>query len=186
MEAPADGIEDFYLDTLHLSTYEQINLYNKAIYGIPDSYRCYLTRSKWTGFYQKLEDAVSKFVFKSAVLIVTTRDAGHAPTEANNIFLSLPSITSIILNSHCKILWADNYGADLGHHPTETYTAGLDDADKQAIIAQQSLRSKILGLYIKNPLVTNSKLKLRYFKSAYTFNAQYDSGAIIFYILKIV
>ena len=39
-----------------------------------------LTISKWTEFYQELDDSVSTFGFKSAVLIVTARDAGHAPT----------------------------------------------------------------------------------------------------------
>ena len=40
------------------------------------------------------------------------------------------------LDSHFEILCADNYGADLGRHPTADYAAGIDDAAKQAIFAQ--------------------------------------------------
>ena len=48
MAAPADGIQDPYLVTLDLSTYEHLKLYNKAILGIPESDSCDLTRCKWT------------------------------------------------------------------------------------------------------------------------------------------
>ena len=45
---------------------------------------------------------MSTFVFKSAVLIITYRDAGHAPTEVMNIILSYTSITQIMVDSHCE------------------------------------------------------------------------------------
>ena len=82
-----DGLQELYLDTLELSTSEHLKINNKAIFGLPGSDRYDLTRSKWTGFYQELENVVSIFGFKSAVLIVTARDAGHAPTEVKNIIL---------------------------------------------------------------------------------------------------
>ena len=44
----------------------------------------------------------------------------------------------------------------------------------------------MLGLWTKKSMNTGDKRKVRSFESAYTFNAQYDSGAIIFFILKIV
>ena len=49
--------------------------------GLLESDRYDLTRSKWTDFYHKLEDDVSKFGFKLSVLIATDIDEGHAPTE---------------------------------------------------------------------------------------------------------
>ena len=91
-----------------------------------------------------------------------------------------------MVDSHCEILWDENSVADLGCHPTENYAPGLDDASKHAVIAQRRLRSKILGLSIKNSLNTNAKSKLKDFKSTYTFNAQYDGYAMFFVILKMV
>ena len=44
--APVDGFQDPCLATLDLSTSEHLKLYNKAIVGIPESDRYYLTRSK--------------------------------------------------------------------------------------------------------------------------------------------
>ena len=64
--------------------YENIKLYNKAIFGIPESNSYDLAISKWTDFYQEFEDAVSTFGCKSAVLIVTSKDGGHAPTEVKD------------------------------------------------------------------------------------------------------
>ena len=119
VDALMDGILDPYWDTLDLSTYEHIKLYNKAIIGLPESDRYNFTRSKWTDFYQKLEDVVSIFEFKSEVLTVSSRDIGHAPTEFKNIILLYPSITKIMVDSHCEFLWDDNYVANLGRHPTE-------------------------------------------------------------------
>ena len=109
-----------------------------------------LTRSNCTDFYQEFEDAVSTFGLKTAVLIVTARDAGHAPTAVNDIILFHPFITKIMVESQCEILWADKYGADLGHYPTANYSAGLNYTAKQSEIAQQRLRYKMLGLWIKN------------------------------------
>ena len=117
---------------------------------------------------------------------MTAIDSGHVPTEIKNIILSYPSITQIMVDSHYEILWADNSGADLGHHPTSKYSAGIYDAEKQAIIAQQRLRSKMLGLWIKNSLTTDAKCKLRYFNSAYSFKSQYDGAAIFLVIFKMV
>ena len=172
MAKPVDGLQDPYLETLYLSTSEHFKLYNKAIVGIPESDRYDLIRSKWTNFYQELEDVVSTFGFKSADLIVTSRDAGHAPTEVRNIILSYPSITKIMVDSHYEILWDENSKANLGRHPTENYAAGLYYAYKQSIISQQRPRSNILVLCIKNSLNTYAKRKLRDFKYAYTFNTQ--------------
>ena len=182
MAAPVYGIQDPYLANIDPSTSEHVKLYKKSIFGLPESESCDLTRSKWTDFYQQLEDDVSTFGFKSAVLIVTSRVAGHAPTEVKTIILSYPSITQVIVDSHYEILWADNSGANLGCHPKANYAAGLYDADKQAVISQQRLIPKMIGLWINNYLTTNAKRKWRYFKSAYTLNAQ-DNGAEIFLVI---
>ena len=94
-----------------------------------------------------MEDAVYIFGFKTAVFILTARDAGHALTEFKNIIiLSYPSITQIMVYSNCEILWAENSGSYLGCHPTENYAAGLDDTRKQSIIDQQHPRYKMLVL----------------------------------------
>ena len=87
MEVPVDGIQYPYLYTLDISTSEHLKLHNKSIVGMPESDGYDLTKSKWTDFYQELEDAVSTFGFKSSVLIVASRYAGHAPTEVKNIIL---------------------------------------------------------------------------------------------------
>ena len=126
MTEPVDGIQDPYLATLNISTSENIKFYNKAIIGLPESDRYDLTRYKGNDFYQELVDSVSTFGFKSAVLIVTPRYAGHAPTELKNIILPYPSTIKIMVDSYCEILWADNSGAYLGHQPTANYAAGLD------------------------------------------------------------
>ena len=44
----------------------------------------------------------------------------------------------------------------------------------------------MIGISIKNSLTTDSKRNMRDFKSAYTFNSQYDGAAIFFVIIKIV
>ena len=64
MAAQVDGSQDHYLATIDLSMSEQLYLYNKTIVGLPESDIYDLTRSKWTDFYQELEDAVSIFGFK--------------------------------------------------------------------------------------------------------------------------
>ena len=75
-----------------------------------------------------MEDYVSTYEFKSAVLIVKSRYIGYSPTEVKDIILSYPSITKFMVDSHCDFLWSDNSGAYLGHHPTANYASGLDDA----------------------------------------------------------
>ena len=78
--APAYGIQYPYLVTLDLTISEHFKVYNKKKFGLPESDRYDLTRSKWTDFYQKKEYSVFRFVFKAVVLIVSTRYVGHAPT----------------------------------------------------------------------------------------------------------
>ena len=56
MAAPAYGIQDPYLAILNISTSEHLKLLESDRYD--------LTRSKWNGFYQEMEDAVSTFGFK--------------------------------------------------------------------------------------------------------------------------
>ena len=91
-----------------------------------------------------------------------------------------------MVESHCEILWADNSGANLGCNPTSDYAAQIYDAQKQAIISHKRLRSKMLGLWIKNPLTTNAKRKLMDLNFTYTFNAQDDGVAMFFVIVKMV
>ena len=93
MAAPADGIQDPYLPIIDIYTSEHIKLYNKEIVGLIESNRYDLTRSKWTDFYQELENDVSIFGLNAAVLIVTSRYGVHVPTEVNNIIMSYPYIT---------------------------------------------------------------------------------------------
>ena len=88
MLSPAEGLQDHYLAALDLYTYEHLNIYNKVILGLTETDRYDLIIYKLTDFYQELEDAVSTFGFKSAVLIVTSRDAGHAHTEFRDTILS--------------------------------------------------------------------------------------------------
>ena len=71
-----------------------------------------------------------------------------------------------------EILWAYNSGAGLGSHPTENYGLGIYYPAKHAIIAQHRLRSKMIGLWIKNSLTTYEKRKLRAFRTVYTLNTQ--------------
>ena len=46
MAEPADEIQDPYLAILVISTSEHLNIYNKEIFGLPESDRYYLTISK--------------------------------------------------------------------------------------------------------------------------------------------
>ena len=115
---------------------------------------------------------------------MTVIDAHNAPTEVKYIILSYPSITQIMVDLHCKTPWDDKSGAYLGLHHTENYASGLDDTANQAVITQHRLMSKIIGTWIKNPLTTDSKNKLRAFKYAYTFNAQDDGSEMFFVIVK--
>ena len=59
---------------------------------------------------------------------MTSGDSHNVLTEVKETILSHPSITQAMVYSHCEILWADNYGADLGRHLAANYAAGLDDA----------------------------------------------------------
>ena len=70
----------------------------------------------------------------------------------------------------------------MGRQPTANYGAGLDDAENQKIISQQSLRSKIPGLWINKYLNTDAKCNLRDFRNKYTFNTQ-DYGSEMFFVI---
>ena len=48
MAAPVDGIQDPYLATPDLPTYEHLKIYNKVTVGIPESDSYDITRSNWT------------------------------------------------------------------------------------------------------------------------------------------
>ena len=91
-----------------------------------------------------------------------------------------------MVDSHCEILWANKSVAGLGRHPTAYNGAAEDVPENQPIIPQQRLRSKMIGLWINNSLTTDDKRKLRAFRTAYTFNNQYDGAAMFFVILKMV
>ena len=97
---------------------------------------------------------------------MTSRDGLHATTEVKYIIVSYPYITQSTLDSYIEIMWSDNSGSGLGRHYTENYGVGLDDPDKQEVISQQRLRSKMIGLLIKNSLTTDVKRKLRDSRSA--------------------
>ena len=76
----------------------------RQFWGLPENYRYDITRSKWTGFYQELEYDVSTFGFKSAVFIVTSIYGDNSPTEVKDIIMYYPSITQVMVDSHCEIL----------------------------------------------------------------------------------
>ena len=56
-----DRLQDPYLEMIYISTSEHLKIYKKESFGLPESDRYDLTRSKWNEFYQELDDAVSKF-----------------------------------------------------------------------------------------------------------------------------
>ena len=96
------GVQDLYLTTLNLSTLEHLNIYNKLIViivMIPDNVRYVITRTKWTDFYQELEDYLSEFGFKSSVHIITGRYNNHLTTELNNAISSYHHINQSIMDS---------------------------------------------------------------------------------------
>ena len=132
-----------------------------------------------------MEDSVSTFGSKAEVLILISRDVFHVPTEFNKIITSCLSISQSMVESHCEILWDNNLGAGLGRHPTADYGSAPYYPVKQLIITQQCLRYKVLGLWINYLLTTDYKLKLRDFRTSYTFNNQ-DDRAVIFFIVKMV
>ena len=88
MVAPEDGLQDPYLEIIDIYISEHLKIYNKAIFGLTESYRYDITRSKWNGFYQELDDAVSTFQFKAAVLILEAIYAHNALTEVKDIIQS--------------------------------------------------------------------------------------------------
>ena len=184
--AAVKRLQDPYMATLDISTYEHIKLYNKVIFGLPESYRYDLTRSKWNYFYQELEYDVSKFWFKAAFLIVEARDAHNAPTEVMDILLSYPYITQFMVDLHCEILWADNSGSYLGRCSAENYRAGIYEPEKHVVISQQQVSYTMLVQCIKNSLTTYDKRKLRSFRSAYTFNTQDDGDSMFFVVVKML
>ena len=128
-----------------------------------------------------MEDAVLTFVFKAAVMFVTSIYINQASTEFKNFILFYPSITQAMVESHCEILWANNSGVGLGRHPTEDYGAATDNAENLSIISQQRLKSKMIILWINKSLTTDNKCKLRAFKISYTYNNQ-DDGAAVFHL----
>ena len=99
---PVDGIQYPYLATLYLTTSENIKLYNETIFGLPESNRYDLTISKWTGFYQELEDDLFIFGFKAAVLIVASIYINQSTTGFKNFILLYPSITQAMAELYCE------------------------------------------------------------------------------------
>ena len=87
------------------------------------------------------------------------------------------------MDSYCEILGANNSGSGLGRHPTAYYGSEADVPTKQAIRSQNWLRSKMIGIWIKNFLTTYAKCKLRDFIT-YTFNNQDDGSATFFCYCK--
>ena len=127
-----------------------------------------------TGAKQKLKYFNSAYNFNAQddgaemffVIVKMVKPCSHAPTEVKNTTLSYPSIEKIMVESHCEIMWAENYRADLGCQPTENYAALLDDLTKQVLISQQSIMSNMLGLWIKKFITTGARCKLRTFRNA--------------------
>ena len=74
----------------------------------------------------------------------------------------------------------------MGRHPTEDYGLAADDYQKQALIYQQQLRSKIIIPWIRKSLTTDATFKLRDYKTSYDYNGQYDGSVVFFVIFKIV
>ena len=91
-----------------------------------------------------------------------------------------------MIYSHCENLWDNNTIVGLGRLPTAYFEAAPDDVAKQTLISQQRLRKKNLGLWINSSLTTYAKLKLRAFRSSYTFNSQDYLSAMLFVVIKMV
>ena len=108
---------------------------------------------------------MSTFGFKEPFLIVTLIDTLHVHNEANDTILSYLSITQVMVDSHCEIMWSNNSGAVLGRHPKANYGDLIYNPIKKALFTQQYLRYKILGQWIKNSLTTDAKHNLRAFRS---------------------
>ena len=95
---PFDGIQDPYLSILDLITSEYLNIYNREMFGLPESDRYDLTRSKWTDFYQYLEKYVFTPGFISAVMIVADIYLNQETTELKYIISFCSSITQAIVD----------------------------------------------------------------------------------------
>ena len=74
----------------------------------------------------------------------------------------------------------------MGCHPIVDYGVAVYTGEKQALIYQQHLSSKILILWIKNSLTTDAKLELRAYKNSYAYNNQNYGAAMFFVIVKMV
>ena len=83
-------------------------------------------------------------------------------------------------------MWATNSGAGLGHYSTAYYGSAAEVPAKYLFIYQDSIRSNMISLWIKNSLTTDVKRKLKDFKTSYTYNNKYDGSAIFFVIVKVV
>ena len=164
--AAYDSLQYPYLATLDLKTSEHINIYHKSINGLSERYRYDLTSSNWTNLYHELEYDVNKFSFNVAVQVVKARDPGNLHTEFKNVIHSYTSIIRSMIDSHFENLWSNKSVAGLERLPTEYYGAAPDYGAKQALISQQHLRSKIMGLWINNFLTTEDKRKLRAFRTS--------------------
>ena len=64
-------------------------------------------------------------------------------------------------DSHCEILWSKNSVAYLGNHPALDHGAAVEDDERQALIYQQCLISKMIRLCIRYSLIIYSKRNLR-------------------------
>ena len=73
---------------------------------------------------------------------MTDRDTHSVTTEVKDIIIYYPSITQVIVESHCEIMWAENFGASLGHYPTANYGSGLYDPVQHTVISQHCLRPR--------------------------------------------
>ena len=175
MSAPADVIQNPYLVTLNLTTLEHLKLYNKAIIGLPGSYRYRLTRSKWAGFYQKLEDTISIFGFKTAVQIILARYVSHVTTKFKNFISSSSYITKTMINWHCETLWEEKSGAYLGRHPTADFGGAENNAEKQVLVVKQRLSSKMLHWY---------KTQIEGYNTSSAYNSQFYEATIFFVVSK--
>ena len=59
-----------------------------------------------------------------------------------------------MLDPHYEIMSAEKSGAGLGRSPTENNVSELDNTVKQSVIAQHSLMSKMLELWINKYFTT--------------------------------
>ena len=62
-----------------------------------------------------------------------------------------------MVESQCEILWADNLGSGLGHHPTADNGVAAENPEKEAITTQQKLRYTMIGPWINISLTSDDK-----------------------------